>query len=127
MENVTTPFALQANLVTIAKSDEVNVFETVRWLRNKRRGLVADPEQYRFIYNVLEDYVVSGETQIEADRLRLQMAKLATAASPSPRYFHFNHTSLRLFSLLVGHFRRGAFPGFYDLIIYQVRLAFGIP
>ena len=87
MKRVTTAFVLQANLVTIATSDEVNVFETVRWLRNKRRGLVADPEQYRFIYNVLEDYVVSGETQIEADRLRLQMAKLATAASPSPRYF----------------------------------------
>ena len=36
---------------------------------------------------MLEDHVVSGETQIDSDKLRLQMAKLAASASsfaPTP-------------------------------------------
>jgi len=72
--------AIQANLFMINNSDKINVFQTLQWLRQQRKGLVANADQYRFIYDVLEDYVVCGETQIAAEKLKLQMAMLANSS-----------------------------------------------
>ena len=45
------------------------VFGTVRWLRGQRRCLVSNVSQYRFIYDVLEDHITSGDTSIELEDL----------------------------------------------------------
>ena len=70
--------AIFANLEKISRKDHVNVYESLKWLRTQRSGpVIANADQYRFVYDVLEDHVVCGDTQIDADKLKLQMAMLA--------------------------------------------------
>ena len=52
------------------------MFGTVRWLRGQRRCLVSNVAQYRFIYDVLEDYITSGETAIDLEDLSAHISAL---------------------------------------------------
>ena len=54
----------------------ITVFGTVRWLRGQRRCLVSNVAQYRFIYDVLEDYITSGETAIDLEDLSAHISAL---------------------------------------------------
>ena len=54
------------------------VFGTVRWLRGQRRCLVSNVSQYRFIYDVLEDHITSGDTSIDLEDLSHHITALAS-------------------------------------------------
>ena len=54
------------------------VFGTVRWLRGQRRCLVSNVSQYRFIYDVLEDHITSGDTAIDLEDLSQHITSLAS-------------------------------------------------
>ena len=54
------------------------VFGTVRWLRGQRRCLVSNSEQYRFVYDVLEDYVTCGDTAIDLEDLSTYASSLTS-------------------------------------------------
>ena len=54
------------------------MFGTVRWLRGQRRCLVANVDQYRFIYDVLEDYILSGDTAIDLEDLSEHISALTS-------------------------------------------------
>ena len=54
------------------------MFGTVRWLRGQRRSLVSNVDQYRFIYDVLEDYILSGDTAIDLEDLSEHISSLTS-------------------------------------------------
>ena len=56
----------------------ISVFGTVRWLRGQRRCLVSNVSQYRFIYDVLEDHITSGDTAIDLEDLSQHITSLAS-------------------------------------------------
>ncbi len=69
-------FVAVMNCLASAASErqEVDVIETMRRLRLQRRSLLSDPEQLRYVYDVVEDHLLCGDTAVPIEDIlsRLQ-------------------------------------------------------
>lgn len=54
--------AIDANIELAEEEDSFYVFGYLKKLRQSRKGLIENVEQYRFVYDTLEEYVVCGNS-----------------------------------------------------------------
>ena len=55
---------LDANINLIQSSGQVNIFSFLTEIKRNRPGLVANQEQYRLVYSLLEEFVILGDTEL---------------------------------------------------------------
>ena len=55
---------LDANINLIQSSGQVNIFTFLTEIKRNRPGLVANQEQYRLVYSLLEEFVILGDTEL---------------------------------------------------------------
>lgn len=80
--------AVDANLELSEEEDTFDVFGYLKKLRQARRGLVEDVEQYKFIYDTLEEYITCGNSWFPVNELsqRLKQKSLKHAVSKINEY-----------------------------------------
>ncbi|XP_017775196.1 PREDICTED: receptor-type tyrosine-protein phosphatase kappa isoform X1 [Nicrophorus vespilloides] len=61
--------AIDGNLEFGEEEDTFDVFGYLKKLRQSRRGLVEDVEQYKFIYDTLEEYITCGNSWFPVNEL----------------------------------------------------------
>lgn len=61
--------SIDANLELAEEEECFNVFGYLKKLRQSRKGLVENVEQYKFIYDTLEEHVVCGKTWFPVSEL----------------------------------------------------------
>lgn len=54
--------AIDANIELAEEEDSFYVFGYLKKLRQSRKGLIENVEQYKFVYDTLEEYVVCGNS-----------------------------------------------------------------
>jgi Protein-tyrosine phosphatase len=54
--------AVDANIELAEEEDSFYVFGYLKKLRQSRKGLIENVEQYKFVYDTLEEYVVCGNS-----------------------------------------------------------------
>lgn len=55
---------LTHRLIVISGSGKVDVYGTAKRLLEERRGLISSSDQLKYIYDVIEDHLLCGETFI---------------------------------------------------------------
>jgi len=53
---------LDANIRLIQSSQQVNIYSYLSRIRGQRAGLVATQDQYKLIYNLVEEFLICGDT-----------------------------------------------------------------
>lgn len=76
--------AIDANLELAEEDHKFDVFGYLKKLRQSRRGLVENEEQYKFIYDTLEDYVTCGNSWFPVSELS-QRLKLKSSKNPATK------------------------------------------
>jgi len=66
---------IDENLSSAAASGHVDIFGTAKHILTQRKGLFVNPRQLRYIYDVVADHLLCGETSIAITEL-LPMAQL---------------------------------------------------
>ncbi|GAB6032284.1 hypothetical protein CHUAL_010924 [Chamberlinius hualienensis] len=70
--------AIDANLQLVEEDNVFDVFGYVKKLRSSRRGLVESLEQYRFIYEALEECIQCGQSWFSVSELSLKLKHKST-------------------------------------------------
>ncbi|XP_063932951.1 receptor-type tyrosine-protein phosphatase kappa isoform X1 [Zophobas morio] len=73
--------AIDANMELQEEEDKFDVFGYLKKLRQSRKGLVENVEQYKFIYDTLEEYVTCGNSWFPVSELS-QRLKQKSAKNP---------------------------------------------
>ncbi|XP_062132139.1 receptor-type tyrosine-protein phosphatase kappa isoform X1 [Drosophila sulfurigaster albostrigata] len=61
--------SIDANLELAEEEESFNVFGYLKKLRQSRKGLVENVEQYKFIYDTLEEHIICGKTWFPVSEL----------------------------------------------------------
>ncbi|XP_053959223.1 receptor-type tyrosine-protein phosphatase kappa [Anastrepha ludens] len=73
--------SIDANLELAEEEECFNVFGYLKKLRQSRKGLVENVEQYKFIYDTLEEHIICGKTWFPvselSDRLKVKARRNA--------------------------------------------------
>ena len=73
--------AIDANLELAEEEDSFYVFGYLKKLRQSRKGLIENVEQYKFVYDTLEEFIVCGNSFFPVKELS-QKLKLKSAKDP---------------------------------------------
>jgi protein tyrosine phosphatase len=60
-----TFLAIEFALTGRERTAHIDILGSVRWLRCQNPALISSPEQYHFIYELVEDCVLCGDTRIQ--------------------------------------------------------------
>ncbi|XP_066601849.1 receptor-type tyrosine-protein phosphatase kappa isoform X2 [Prorops nasuta] len=80
--------AIDANMELAEEEDAFDVFGYLKKLRQSRRGLIENLEQYKFIYDTLEEFVVCGMSWFPVSELsqRLKQKSIKNPISKTNEY-----------------------------------------
>lgn len=73
--------AVDANMELAEEEDSFYVFGYLKKLRQSRKGLIENVEQYKFVYDTLEEYIVCGNSFFPVKELSLKL-KQKSAKDP---------------------------------------------
>lgn len=80
--------AIDANIELAEEEDSFYVFGYLKKLRQSRKGLIENVEQYKFVYDTLEEYVVCGNSFFPVKELsqKLKQKSVKDAATKLNEY-----------------------------------------
>ncbi|XP_015175077.1 PREDICTED: receptor-type tyrosine-protein phosphatase mu isoform X1 [Polistes dominula] len=65
--------AIDANMELAEEEDAFDVFGYLKKLRQSRRGMIENLEQYKFVYDTLEEFVICGTSWFPVSELSLRL------------------------------------------------------
>jgi protein tyrosine phosphatase len=65
--------AIDANIELAEEEDSFYVFGYLKKLRQSRKGLIENVDQYKFVYDTLEEYIVCGNSFFHVKELSLKL------------------------------------------------------
>lgn len=65
--------AIDANIELAEEEESFYVFGYLKKLRQSRKGLIENVEQYKFVYDTLEEYIVCGNSFFPVSELSLKL------------------------------------------------------
>ncbi|KAK5648341.1 hypothetical protein RI129_003233 [Pyrocoelia pectoralis] len=80
--------AIDANMELAEEEDTFDVFGYLKKLRQSRRGLVDNVDQYKFVYDTLEEFIICGNSWFPVNELsqRLKQKSLKNPISKMNEY-----------------------------------------
>lgn len=80
--------AIDANLELAEEEDCFHVFGYLKKIRQSRKGLIENVDQYKFVYDTLEEHIVCGKTWFSVSELSERL-KAKAAKDPVTKMNHY--------------------------------------
>ncbi|KAG5874202.1 hypothetical protein JTB14_036911 [Gonioctena quinquepunctata] len=75
--------SVDANMELAEEEDKFDVFGYLKKLRQSRKGLVENVEQYKFIYDILEEHITCGNSWFPVSELSQRLKQKSTKSAVS--------------------------------------------